>query len=85
MYLPSRPFRPGDELAKLELQPMPGGRLAVMAYSSLETLTVGCGPGQPWVSIPAGLLGEARRQAGADTVVLDTPLPAGLRHSAGGR
>lgn len=81
-YIPSRRFRPGDERAWLELQPMPGGRLAVMAYSSEEALRLGCGPGQPWVSVPAGLLDEVRRQSGAHTIVLDTALPEHLWHSS---
>lgn len=82
VYLPSRPFRPGDEQARLELQPMRGGWLAVLAYSSLTLLAWGCGRGQSWVSVPAGLLDEARQQAGADTILLDTPLPPWLRHDA---
>lgn len=83
VYVPSRRFHPGDEQARLELQPMPGGRLALMAYSSEESLAHGCGPGQPWVSVPSGLLDEARRLAGAGTIVLDTPLPVSLRHEGG--
>jgi len=83
VYVPSQRFRPGDAEAKLELQPMPGDRLALMAYSSLDLLTWGCGPHQPWVSIPAGLLDEVRLQAGAHTIMLDTPLPVRLRHGGG--
>ncbi|MFC7343260.1 SAV_915 family protein [Saccharopolyspora griseoalba] len=79
-YIASRPFRPGHEQAALELQPMPGDRLAVMAYSSVRSLQDACGPHQHWVGIPAGLVGEARRQSGADTIALDTPLPDHLRH-----
>lgn len=82
VYIPSRPFRPGQERAELELQPMPGQRLALMAYSSQRSLESGCGPRQPWVSIPAGLVSEARRQAGAHTICLDTPLPEYLRHGS---
>lgn len=82
--MPSRPFRAGDEQARLELQPTPGGLLALMAYSSRETLLAGCGPAQPWVSIPAGLLDEARQEAGADTIALDTPLPEWLQQWRGG-
>lgn len=83
VFVPSQRFRPGDAEAKLELQPMPGDRLALMVYSSLDLLVRGCGPHQPWVSIPAGLLDEVRLQAGAHTIMLDTPLPARLRHSGG--
>lgn len=85
VFVPSRPFRPGDAEARLELQLMPGDRLALMAYSSRDLLYWGCGPYQPWVSVPAGLLDEARQEAGAHTIALDTPLPARLRHAAGKR
>ncbi|HEU0090156.1 MAG TPA: SAV_915 family protein [Pseudonocardiaceae bacterium] len=83
VFVPSQPFRPGDAEVKLELQPMPGGRLALMAYSTRDLLDWGCGPYQPWVAVPAGLLDDARQQAGAHTIVLDTPLPVRLRHSSG--
>lgn len=82
VYVPSRPFREGDAQARLELQPMPGDRLALMAYSSRETLLSGCGPEQSWVVVPAGLVSEARRQSGADAICLDTPLPHRLRHDS---
>ena len=85
VYLASQPFHQGDEQARLELQPMPGDHLAIMAYSSPTTLEAGCGPHQASVRIPAGLLSEARRQSGADTICLDTPLPQRLRHGPTGR
>lgn len=84
VYIPSRPFGHGDTQAKLELQPMPGDRLALMVYTSQQALVAGCGPAQPWVSIPAGLVSEARQQSGAHTVCLDTPLPERLRHGSEG-
>ncbi|MGH3794680.1 MAG: SAV_915 family protein [Pseudonocardiaceae bacterium] len=83
VFVPSQRFCPGDVEAKLELQPMPGDQLALMIYSSQDLLSWGCGPHQPWVSIPAGLLDEVRQQAGAHTIVLDTPLPVRLRHCEG--
>ncbi len=82
VYVPSRPYQDGHEQAQVELQPMPGDRLALMIYSSQQSLVTGCGPDQPWVAIPAGLVSEARRQSGAHTVCLDTPLPQDLRHGA---
>lgn len=84
LFIPSRPFRSGDQQALFELQPLTGGRLALMLYSSQRSLVAGCGPEQPWVSIPAGLISEARRQSGAHTICLDTPLPEGLRHGSEG-
>ncbi len=85
VHLASQPFDRGDAEAKLELQPMPGHHLAVMAYSSPEAVEAGCGPYQESVQVPAGLVGEARRQSGADTICLDTPLPQHLRHGTGER
>lgn len=82
VHLASQPFRPGDDQALLELQPMSGDYLAVMAYSSAAAVEAGCGPHQASVRIPAGLIGEARRQSGADTICLDTPLPQQVRHTS---
>lgn len=82
LYIPSRLFRPGDKQALFELQPMPGDRLALMLYSSLHSLAAGCGPEQPWVSIPAGLISDARSQSGAHTICLDTRLPDALRRES---
>ncbi|MBA8825320.1 hypothetical protein FHX42_002671 [Saccharopolyspora lacisalsi] len=80
VHLAAQPFRDGDEQANLELQPMPGDRLAVMAYTSTAAVEAGCGPQQASVPVPAGLLSEVRQQAGAHTICLDTPLPPHLRH-----
>ncbi|MBA8826641.1 hypothetical protein FHX42_004020 [Saccharopolyspora lacisalsi] len=68
------------EQAHAELQPMPGDRLAMMAYTSTAAVEAGCGPHQASVPVPAGLLSEVRQQAGAHTICLDTPLPPHLRH-----
>ncbi|SDK26391.1 hypothetical protein SAMN04487820_10630 [Actinopolyspora mzabensis] len=80
VYLASRPYGGREERVELELQPMPGGLLAVMAYTSMEALRRGCGPHQASAPVPAGLLGEVRHACGAHTICLDTPLPEHLRH-----
>ncbi|WP_146134837.1 SAV_915 family protein [Actinopolyspora mortivallis] len=80
VYLASRPFNGRPENVELELQPMPGGLLAIMAYTSEMALRQGCGPYQTAAPVPAGLLGDVRRQCGAHTICLDTPLPERLRH-----
>nr|WP_141921413.1 SAV_915 family protein [Halopolyspora algeriensis] len=59
---------------------MPGNVLAIMAYTSEAALRQGCGPHQAAAPVPAGLLGDVRRQCGAHTICLDTPLPQRLRH-----
>lgn len=80
VHLASRPFHGRPENVELELQPMPGDLLAVMAYTSEVALRQGCGPHQAAAPVPAGLLGDVRRQCGAHTICLDTPLPQRLRH-----
>lgn len=80
VYLASRLFHGRPENVQLELQLMPGGLLAMMAYTSEAALRKGCGPHQAAASVPAGLLGDVRRQCGAHTICLDTPLPERLRH-----
>lgn len=84
VHLASRPFSDRTESIGLELQPMPGERLAIMAYTSPGALRQGCGPHQAAAPVPAGLLGEVRRQCGAHTICLDTPLPRRLRHGREG-
>ncbi len=84
VYIPSRPFRPGAAQAQLELQPLNSGYLAMITFSSQASLEAGCGPHQAWVTVPAGLLTEARRQSGADTICLDLPLPKNVQHGSEG-
>ncbi|RZS39230.1 hypothetical protein EV193_104446 [Herbihabitans rhizosphaerae] len=83
LYVPARPYLEGDGEALLELQPMREDQLALLAYSSLDLLVRGCGEHQPWVSFPADRIDEARRQSGADVVVMDMALPGWLRHGPG--
>ncbi|GAB3283535.1 SAV_915 family protein [Parasphingorhabdus pacifica] len=56
------------------------GSLQALAYTSEAALRLGCGPHQAAAPVPAGLLGDIRRQCGAHTICLDTPLPERLRH-----
>ncbi|MBE9374809.1 hypothetical protein IQ251_10170 [Saccharopolyspora sp. HNM0983] len=81
VHVASRSFSGRPDQVELELQPMPGGRLAVMAYTSQVALQKACGPHQAAAPVPAGVLGDVRRQCGAHTICLDTPLPEHLRHS----
>ncbi|SFE16365.1 hypothetical protein SAMN04487819_108279 [Actinopolyspora alba] len=80
VHLASRPFDGRSENVELELQPMPGDLLAIMAYTSEAALRQGCGSQQAAAPVPAGVLGDIRRQCGAHTICLDTPLPERLRH-----
>lgn len=81
VFVPSRPFGRANREAKLELQRLADGQVALLTYSSLTALTEGCGLGQHYVAFPAGRLETVRQQAGADTVLIDVALPQHLRHS----
>lgn len=82
VYIPCHPVRRGDQEAYLELRPLEDGRLAMLAYSSLDHLVAGCGEAQPWVAIPRHHVSECEKQSGSDVVVWDTELPEELRHNS---
>lgn len=80
IYVPCRRVQQGDQEAYLELRPMEDGRVAMLAYSSLDHLLEGCGEAQPWVAIRPSNVSEYESQSGADMVIWDTALPEELRH-----
>ena len=81
VFVPSQPYRRGDGQAQLELQRLANGQIAILTYSSQAALADGCGPHQRYVAFPAGRLEQICQLAGADAVLIDTPLPTRLRHS----
>lgn len=80
VYVASQPLTAQDAEATLEMRETDDGQLAVMVYSSLETLVAGAGKHQPWIAVPRERVDELVRLSGADGVLLDTVIPAGLRH-----
>jgi hypothetical protein len=80
VYVPSRPFRRTSRSAHVELQLIADGKRALMTYSSLSALLHCCGPNQHFVAFPAGLLAAVLAESGADTVLIDLPLPPRVRH-----
>jgi hypothetical protein len=80
VYVPSRPFRRAGGRAHVELQRIAGGKRALMTYSSQSMLLHCCGPNQHFVAFPAGRLTAVLAASGADTVLIDLPLPSHLRH-----
>ncbi|NKQ53904.1 hypothetical protein HFP15_13540 [Amycolatopsis sp. K13G38] len=82
LYVASRPMRSRTDLVQLELQPDKRGRLMVLAYTSEEALVAGCGPYQPWVAIPANLIGEAAQRSEADGVLFNPVLAEQSRHTS---
>lgn len=65
--------------AQLQLRHMEDGRLAILAYTSLELLVAGCGSAQPWVAVPVGELETLKPMAGFDVIALDVDLPPDWR------
>lgn len=80
MYVASQRLTTHDAEATLELRETDDGQLAVMVYSSLEALVAGAGQHQPWIAVPRERVDGLVRLSGADGVLLDTVIPAGLRH-----
>jgi hypothetical protein len=83
LYLPCKAGSTTD-LAMIEMRELEDGRVALMAYTSLDRLARCCGDQQPWVLFKTESLGELRRDSPYDVVVLDQALPVDLRHGASG-
>lgn len=79
VYLPSERMLKHDSEATVELRQLEDGRLAVLAYSSLDALVGNCGELQPWVSLPSDKVAEIQQQSGADLVIWDAALPEDQR------
>jgi hypothetical protein len=80
VFVASKPLNPGDREVTLELRPTNDGQLAIMAFSSLETLVAGAGPQQPWIAVPPDKVEELISRSNADGVLLDMVIPPSLWH-----
>ncbi|MGJ7908868.1 SAV_915 family protein [Actinopolyspora sp. H202] len=74
-YLPSKRVLKQDTEVTFDLRRLADGRLAVLAYSSLDSLVSCCGELQPWASLPMDKVEEIQRRSGADLVLWDAQLP----------
>lgn len=84
VFVPTQRVRPGDAEFSVELRTLTDGRLALLAYSSLESLVECCGPAQPWAEVPAERLEGLRVMVQAAVVLVDTPLEDEVRHTESG-
>lgn|SRR5690606_7672775 len=73
-----------DRDVTVELRRLEDGRLAVLAYSSLDSLVASCGDLQPWASLPADKIAEIQQCSGADLVLWDAALPEDQRRDSTG-
>lgn len=83
VYLPAHQVPNGGE-AEIELRRLVDGRLAAVAFTTLERLVQGCGAAQPWVLLPTAVLEQYRERWGIEAVTLDTELPPEERRDGGG-
>jgi hypothetical protein len=84
VYLPVAHVPDDATEGQAELRRLDDGRLAVMAYTSLDRLIDCCGEQQPWLLVRVAALSELRTQSGYAVVALDVPLPEELRHGGTG-
>ncbi|MGH3503955.1 MAG: SAV_915 family protein [Nocardioidaceae bacterium] len=78
VYIPCRSW--WADGAEVEMRELEDGSLAVLIYSSLDTLCEGCGPQQTYVQVRTRELEEILRQCGTEQVLIDVSLPADKRH-----
>lgn len=79
VYIASQPLKQGDTDATLEMRETNDGQLAVMVYSSLETLAAGAGKEQPWIAVPRDEVPKIVDESGANGVLFDTVIPPSER------
>ncbi len=75
VFVPAEPIPVGTQQAKLQLRRMQDGRLAVLAFTSLDLLVAGCGPHQGWMAAPVEQLENLQPLVGFDVIALNVDLP----------
>jgi hypothetical protein len=75
VFVPSEPVNARTGQARLQLRRIRDGRLAVLAYTSLDLLVAGCGESQGWIAAPVEQLEKLQPLAGFDVIALDVDLP----------
>lgn len=83
VYVPTQRGSLADQQVTLELRHTVDGRVALLAYTDLDSLVAGCGEAQPWVAVPEERVGELLRLSGAEAVLWDVALWPEQRHGMG--
>lgn len=81
IYVATQQLHAGDSEATLDMRETGDGQVAMMVYSSLDTLVAGAGTHQPWIAAPRDQVEELLRRSGADGALLDTVIAPGLRRA----
>ncbi|MDW5330731.1 SAV_915 family protein [Plantactinospora sp. KLBMP9567] len=82
VYVLCAPVRRGDNQLTVDLRQTREGKLALLAYSTLDRLVDCCGPEQPWTLIPTADLEKIRLDTGFEIVLLDLEIPEEHRRRA---
>ncbi len=80
VYVPVAEVDPEMTETRFELRQLPGGEVAVPAYSSLDQLVACTGDRQPRILLPRERLLALRERLGFRRLVLDLELPDEQRH-----
>lgn len=82
LYVPARHEGGRHEVA-LELSTLTDGRVAALAYTSLDRLVDSCGAGQAWALLPSDQLVDLQAAGAFAVIAVDAEVPAGLRKDPG--
>lgn len=82
LYVPAR-HRGARTEVDLELSMLTDGRVAALAYTSLDRLVDACGAGRPWALPPSDQLAELLAAGAFAVIALDAQVPAELRKGPG--
>lgn len=79
VYVPCTAPGPDETEVQLALKPLEDGRLAMLVFTSLDSLVAGCGEEQPWVALSETQLEDMFQDSGAEVVAVDAELTPGQR------
>lgn len=80
LFLPTAKKPKDFTKAEIELRKTADGRMALVAFSTVQRLVECCGPHQPWALVKSEHLGHVYKEQPYDLIVLDSDLPEELRH-----
>lgn len=80
LFLPTAKTPKNFGSAEIELRKTTDGKMALVAFSSVQRLVECCGPHQPWALVKSEHLGRVYQTQPYDMILLDSDLPKELRH-----
>lgn len=81
LYVPAR--HAGVGRVDVELSTLVDGRVAALAYTSLDRLVDACGDAQPWALLPTEQLSELQASGAVSVIAVDPEVLPALRKEAG--